>query len=228
MRRALFALVLCGCSAGQPRVSARAPRPCVPTPKSCDVIYRYPVVEESPVTSAQTSPESETPVSKAVGKFKLLELASGPAATTCARIAEKVSSALDLDEPDLLRAIREARAILTADDATPAVEREQAARNAFDDALERATHTLADHIALLVVEDVLAAPECADAAMNAVMYASTRDYAFKVPFSEYEAVFRRRARAPMASVVEPTSLRCARDAVDARRGRYLSILHGKI
>jgi hypothetical protein len=180
------------------------------------------------VTSAQTSSESETPVSKAIVKFKLVELATGPAATTCPRIAKNVSSALDLDEPDLLRAIREARAILTADDATPAVEREEAARNAFGDALERAAQTLADHIAILVVEDVLGAPECAYAARNAVVHAFTHDPGPKVSFSEYELLFRRRARALMASVVEPTSLRCAHEAVDARRGRYLSILRGKI
>jgi hypothetical protein len=218
------------CSAEPPRVSA--PGPCVCEPKSKDHCERRDNVAAAPTKPPRVAytpvPYDPSYIEKGILRFGVPELAAEAAKKTCPRIAKRVEAALDENEPDLLRAVHEARSVLVAEDATPAVEREITARAAFDKALSVGAAKTADAVADVVLEDILIAPSTAAATQQAFEFAYKSDSNFTESKALYLPIFRKHARVSLTVIVDETSARCASEAVALRRGRYLAVFRGKI
>jgi hypothetical protein len=219
--------LLVGCAAEPPRIATPERCLCPVTIKDCDrttptIAGRY----ASPRPEVATTHDPAL-VYRALDMANVPALAGSAATTTCVRIASKVTAAFATVEPDLVSDVRVARAYLTAEDATSPVEREIVARVMFDDAIAAGTHRLAKLVESAVLDDVLNAPETAHATLEALNNSFANDTSFRLGKSDYMPIFLKDARMRLGDVVTTTSTRCAREAVDARRGKYVAIFRGK-
>ena len=146
--------------------------------------------------------------------------------TSCRRVRATNGTAAASAEASLLFALRYAHANATANDATPAEEKQIVMWLAYDAAV--AEFTAAHKIALRphVARDLLAQPnvEAALAANIAARWGKKLGSDKNESLMELE---RGRARAAVAPIVEEVVDHCTLEVVDESKGRWVAVLKGK-
>ncbi len=231
----LMAIASTGCAR---RAVVRRPEPCTCAPKRAAA--GAPIATSTTPAPARTPPRDLTEdeaIDRALDVQALAsEIAMFPP-PECKTLEPAIAAILHELEPEHLAAIRDARAGMLVDDATPATERAAIARAAYEQATVEFETQLTKRLRDAVFDACIAPPAIAtvyDTAMLKALVGSTQPVplsgsapAYKLTPS-FRVRFREAAIRHAASSIEPVVAACTSRALDTRRGRWIALFNGKL